>query len=153
MLPNSRSRCRRNENGAALIVALVLVLVSTLLGVSAMQTSGIETQLANNTRFQQTAFRVAEAASDSLLTIENITDVINQPGTVVESTTSIESKAQVVSKFRSLGEGPATGFSLGGQNGFRALKFVATATASIDSVNSESSVIQGIDRLTFSSEE
>lgn len=143
---------QRRQNGAALVVALVLVLVSTLLGVSAMQTSDIEMQLGNNTRFQQTTFRVAEAAADKLLTIENIITLANDSTAVVESTDSISTVATVESNFKAFGDGPATGFSLGGQNGFRTLKFVASATANIDAVDSESSVIEGVERLTFSRE-
>lgn len=142
----------RREGGAALVVALVLVLVSALLGVSAMQSSEIDTQLANNTRFQQTTFRVAEAAADRLLTLDNIITVANDSATVLESTVSINDKATVVSTFKAFGDGPATGFSLGGQNGFRSLKFVAMATASIDAVDSESAVVEGVERLTFSRE-
>ncbi len=143
---------RRREKGAALVVALVLVLVSTLLGVSAMQTSDIEAQLANNTRFQQISFRAAEAAADRLLTIDNIVTLANNPALEVTSTTSIETAVSVTAEFEALGDGPATGYSLGGQNGFRALKFFAIATASMENVDSTSGVIQGVERLTFSKE-
>ncbi|MFK7993631.1 MAG: PilX N-terminal domain-containing pilus assembly protein [Granulosicoccus sp.] len=152
MVQTSRFNIQAREEGAALAVALVLVLVSTLLGVSAMQTSDIETQLANNTRFQQTSFRVAEAAADRLLTIDNIVTLANDSSAVVESTDSINDAATVVSEFKAFGNGPATGYSLGGQNGFRNLKFVATATATIAAVESESAVVQGVERLTFSRE-
>ncbi|MFK8081657.1 MAG: PilX N-terminal domain-containing pilus assembly protein [Granulosicoccus sp.] len=137
-----------NQRGAALVVALVLVLVSTLLGVSAMQSSDIEAQMANNTRFQQTAFRVAEAASDSLLTLPNIVTLVNDPTDTVETTSSIEANAYVTAEFVLAGSGPATGFSLGGQNGFRSLNFIASSTASIDAVDSKSGVVQGVNRLT-----
>lgn len=150
--PGEILQFRHRQDGAALVVALVLVLVSTLLGVSAMQSSEIETQLANNTRFHQAAFRAAEAASDSLLTIENITTLVNDSSNPVASSSSIESKVNVSASFKPLGDGPATGYSLGGKNGFRSLKFVSTATATITAVDSSSRVVQGVKRLTFSRE-
>lgn len=145
-LPSSR------QEGAALVVALVLVLVSSLLGISAMQSSDIDTQMLNNNRFHQVAFREAEAATDRLLTLENIISVVSDASETVESTSSIDSNVSVSSSFKSLGDGPATGYSLGGQNGFRSLKFVAKATASISNVDSVSEIHQGVERLTFSRE-
>lgn len=142
----------KNEEGAALLVALVLVLVSTLLGVSAMQNSDIESQLTSNTKFQQTSFRAAEAAADQLLTIENIVLLANNPDTPVSSTDSINDVVGVTATFKALGVGPATGYSLGGSNGFQMLKYIAEATASIAAVDSTNSVVQGVERLSFSQE-
>jgi len=134
----SSINCDKKQDGAALVVALVLVLVSTLLGVSAMQSSDIETQVLNNNRFHEVTFREAEAASDRLLTVTN--------------NTSINTEATIESEFKWLGDGPATGYSLGGQNGFMTLKFVSQASASIDTVDSVSVVRQGIEKLASSRE-
>jgi len=57
----------RREGGAALLVAMVLVLVSTLIGVSVMEGSGIETRLVTNGAIRQSAFHAAEAASERAL--------------------------------------------------------------------------------------
>lgn len=134
------------------MVALVLVLVSTLMGISAMQSSDVETQLSNNTRFHESAFRVAESASQSLLTYENIVQLVNEPDSSVISINSIEPAVVVSADFKALGSTPASGFSLGGQNGFQSRKFVATATADIFSVDSTSQVVQGVEQLTNSRE-
>ena len=50
------------ENGAVLIVALVLLLVLTVLGVAGMQNTSMEERMAGNFRDRFTAFQAAEAA-------------------------------------------------------------------------------------------
>lgn len=53
---------RRRERGAALIVSLVLLLVVTVLGVTAMRTSTLQERMAGNLRDNNLAFQAAEAA-------------------------------------------------------------------------------------------
>ncbi|SEG76871.1 pilus assembly PilX family protein [Marinobacterium lutimaris] len=52
----------RNESGAALIVALIMLLLITIVGVSAMQTTTMEEKMAGNLRDRHVAFQAAEAA-------------------------------------------------------------------------------------------
>ena len=52
----------QRQRGAALIVSLILLLVMTLLGVSAMQTNMLEEKMAGNFRDRDLAFQAAEAA-------------------------------------------------------------------------------------------
>lgn len=53
---------RSFQCGAALIVSLILLLVMTLLGVSAMQGTVLEEKMAGNFRDRELAFQAAEAA-------------------------------------------------------------------------------------------
>jgi type IV pilus assembly protein PilX len=62
--------CRR-QSGAVLIVALVILVILTLLGVTAMNTSFLQESIASNTQQQAHAFQAAEtglnrAFADSL---------------------------------------------------------------------------------------
>jgi len=50
------------QTGSALIVALTILLVLTILGVSAMRTTSLEEKMAGNARDSQTAFEAAEFA-------------------------------------------------------------------------------------------
>lgn len=50
------------QHGAVLIIALLLLLVMTLLGVSAMQTTTLEEKMAGNMRDRSVAFQAAETA-------------------------------------------------------------------------------------------
>ena len=52
---------RRHERGAALIIALLLLLLMTVLGVSAMRTSTLQERMAGNVRDSNLAFQAAEA--------------------------------------------------------------------------------------------
>lgn len=50
------------QRGAALAVSLIMLLILTLLGVTAMQTTIFEERMAGNTKDANTAFQAAEAA-------------------------------------------------------------------------------------------
>ena len=51
----------RRERGAALVVALVLLLLMTVLGVSAIRTTTLQERMAGNLRDSNLAFQSAEA--------------------------------------------------------------------------------------------
>jgi hypothetical protein len=55
------------ETGAALIVGLVLLLVLTVLGVSAMNTATMEVAMAGNAQYRDDAFQMAENGIDLAL--------------------------------------------------------------------------------------
>lgn len=50
------------ERGATLVVSLVMLLILTLLGTTAMQSTSLEEKMAGNTRDRNVAFQAAEAA-------------------------------------------------------------------------------------------
>lgn len=52
----------RRQQGATLIVSMLMLIVLTLLGVTAMSTSDLEEKMAGNTRDLNLAFQAAEAA-------------------------------------------------------------------------------------------
>lgn len=58
----NHSYATRRQAGAALIVSLVMLLVLTLLGVTAMQSTTVEERLSGNLRDRNQAFQSAEAA-------------------------------------------------------------------------------------------
>lgn len=51
-----------NENGAVLVVSLMLLLVMTLIGVTAVQTTTLEEKMSGNARDRELAFHSAEVA-------------------------------------------------------------------------------------------
>jgi type IV pilus assembly protein PilX len=55
-------RTATGQRGAALIVALLLLVVLTIIGIGAMQTTRMEERMAGNTRDLNLAFQAAEAA-------------------------------------------------------------------------------------------
>ena len=57
---------RQQQNGAALIVGLVLLLVLTVLAVSTMSTASLEIAMAGNHQFSENAFQLAETGNASV---------------------------------------------------------------------------------------
>lgn len=55
-------RCPTRQRGAALVVGLVLLVVVTLVGVGAMQTTTLQEKMAGNLRDSNLSFQAAEAA-------------------------------------------------------------------------------------------
>lgn len=71
---NITTHSTQNQKGSALIVSLLILVVLTLLGVSAMTSSGLEERMSGNSRDQNLAFESAEAALiDAQEYLENIT--------------------------------------------------------------------------------
>lgn len=59
------SRSPDQQSGAVLIISLIMLLLLTMIGVSASQDSGMEEKMAGNSRDKNLAFQAAEAALDS----------------------------------------------------------------------------------------
>ena len=57
----------RGQRGAALIMALVILLILTILGVTAMSTSSLEQKMAGNIQDLTRAFQAAESGVDRIL--------------------------------------------------------------------------------------
>jgi type IV pilus assembly protein PilX len=65
-------RYRATQRGAVLVVGLVILLVMTLIGVTAMRATGLEEKMAGNMRDRNLAFQAAESglrAGEAFLTI------------------------------------------------------------------------------------
>ena len=69
------------QRGAALVISLLMLIILTLIGVTAMQTSGLEEKMASNSRDLNLAFQAAEAA------LKDAEDFIN---TGIASTTAFD---------------------------------------------------------------
>lgn len=54
----------QNENGVSLVVALLILLVLTLIGITAISTTTFETNIAGNQRLYNRAFYTADAGVD-----------------------------------------------------------------------------------------
>jgi type IV pilus assembly protein PilX len=63
-LPARLPPLRHMQEGATLVVGLVLLLVLTIVGVSGMNTATMELTMAGNAQFQQDAFQLAEDGID-----------------------------------------------------------------------------------------
>jgi type IV pilus assembly protein PilX len=72
----------KKQSGVALFISLVMLLVLTIIGVSAVQTTSLEERMARNSRDRLMAFQAAESALrdaeaflETIVTTESFTDV------------------------------------------------------------------------------
>ena len=130
---------RRGERGAALVVALVLVLVGTLVGLSAMETSTIETRLVANEGFRQSAFRAAESAAERAL-FDVDAGTLPEDAAVALTPSSTDARVTLDVRARAQGQSLRLGTSA------RVLVdtlYTVEATATIDAVDTRRTVVQG----------
>lgn len=71
---------RQRHGGAVLVVGLVLLLVVTLVGVAALQTTALQERMTGNLRQSNLAFQAAEGALQAALTY-----LANQPAPLIAS--------------------------------------------------------------------
>ena len=72
-------RLPHRQTGAALITGLILLIVMTLIGVTAMQTTALEERMAGNMRDQNLAFQAAEAGLRDAEALLDPTNLIDRP--------------------------------------------------------------------------
>ncbi|MCU7854967.1 MAG: hypothetical protein KZQ79_04615, partial [Candidatus Thiodiazotropha sp. (ex Lucinoma borealis)] len=53
---------RQHQDGAALAVSLILLIIITLLSVSAMRSTNLDTKISVNHQFKEASFQAAESA-------------------------------------------------------------------------------------------
>ena len=139
MSAGARRRAPRGERGAALVIALVLVLVGTLVGLSAMETSTVETRLVANEGFRQSAFRAAESAAERALFAVDV-GALPENAAVELAPASTDPRVTLVVNARAQGQSLRIGTSS------RVLVntlYTVEATATIDAVDTRRSIVQG----------
>jgi type IV pilus assembly protein PilX len=86
---NAGSSTHRQQ-GAALVIGLIMLMVLTLLAVSGMNTASLEFIMAGNEQYRQNAFQAAETGIDMTYATAALTPgaaPLTVPGTVPNSTT------------------------------------------------------------------
>ena len=107
---------RKQQQGAALIVGLVLLMVLTVLGVSGMKTAALELTMASNHQFHQDAFQSAETGVE--ISIAQRTFTTLAPGILPVTPLGDGSYAtQAVSTFAEATSVPDLAFSMGVNTG------------------------------------
>jgi type IV pilus assembly protein PilX len=142
------------QNGAVLIVSLIILLVMTVLGVAASGSANMELRMAGNNERINSTLQAAESAVEA-----TITD-INLLGQALNSTTPVEQSIRLDSAYAAdsqpvessaaisyLGQGSVDGFSLGiNQSNFVAHNFEVKGTGSMQG-NVKSITSQGVFRV------
>ena len=122
----TRMNLQRHQEGAALVIGLVLLVVVTVLAVSGMNTATTELAMARNNQNYENAFQAAETGLEQALsqgsfnTLNNVALVQN-----VNANDTVTASIQ----FQNATLVPDRAFSLGVGSGISAYHFIATATA------------------------
>ena len=116
----------RRQQGAALVVGLILLVVITVLAISGMNTATTELAMARNDQNYENAFQAAETGLAEALSQSAFNTLT---GTTV--TQSINSNDSVTAQIQFEGSTivPDKAFSLGAGSGIAAYHFIATSQA------------------------
>ena len=148
----------RKQRGAALMVALIIIFMMSILGISALRGASLEYQMAVNSIQAQEVLQAAESSNEAALNNDALlTDAFeaaqnDEPDEqYLKIETEIRDDIGMVSSvtLRYVGDGNAVGASMDasqGANSFDALRFRAEGTARIASVNASRTVHQGASR-------
>lgn len=135
------------ERGAALMVAMVMIFMLSVMGISAMRTSTLEKRMTTNAIQSSTTLQAAESATEQMLNSTEILraaaekrDTIMRVETdVVRADIGLTSNSEIVY----VGDGPAFGYS----SDFMTLRYVAQGDSQIADVRARSIVRQGAKRV------
>jgi type II secretory pathway component PulK len=152
-----RTRSYHRSNGAVLLVSLVLLTVMTMIGVAAIDTQTLQSQMARNSLFAQNLYQVSlseiQAQYYELQGLDYLTEVMNST-TTIDSYPSIELDDAEVDTYKSddaysqsvvisyVGDGaPPSGYSIGL---FEGKNFEVNSVAEVTGTGSESDQTQGL---------
>lgn len=118
---------RKRQQGAVLIVGLLLLVVITILAVSGMNTATTELAMARNDQAYENAFQAAETGIENALA----QDVFNTggPPTVIPLPPTTYEEVNVTIQYEDSTLVPDQAFSLGSGTGIAAYHFNATSEA------------------------
>ncbi len=116
----------QRQDGAALVVGLVLLVVITVLAISGMNTATTELAMARNDQNYENAFQAAESGLENSLSQGRFNTVANT--NLVQYINSNDTVTSVI-VFEDSTLVPDRAFSLGVGSGIAAYHFNATATA------------------------
>ena len=117
----------QKQNGAALVVGLILLVVITVLAISGMNTATTELAMARNDQNYENAFQAAETGLALALGQGAFDTLVG--ATVTQTITTYESVTAVIT-FEDTTPVPDRAFSLGAGSGIAAYHFIATSQAS-----------------------
>ncbi len=147
---NIKNKVRlKKQNGAALLVSIVLIFMLSILGIAAMRDATIEQQLASNAIQKEITFQSAESATDVILSIEEashpnaVESVICKDTLKVGNTDLNQSGGQITEvSIEYGGQSLPTGWSLGGPIGGR--RFVVTGQSDLPGAATSTVIAQGV---------
>jgi len=163
MIIRNHKPTRAAQRGGALLVAMIMVFMLSVMGISAMRGSTLEKRMATNSIQTAITFQGAESTGEEALNNENnlrtAWEQADIPGidagdeealSEVELTIDLKQDIGMTStaKLVYVGKGFAGGFSTGsGGSNFVALRFESEGNAEVDAINATAGVVQGAYRI------
>lgn len=117
------------QQGAALVVGLILLVVVTVLAISGMNTATTELAIARNDQNYESAFQAAETGIETALSQGRFDTLINTTLEGIDVPVRENDAVRAVIRFDTSTLVPDRAFSLGVGSGIAAYHFTATATA------------------------
>ncbi|MBX2883505.1 MAG: hypothetical protein KTR32_26355 [Granulosicoccus sp.] len=149
-----RSTCTSvKQKGSALMVAMIMIFVMSLLGVSMMRSSTLGGRMVTNAFEKDLTFQAADSATDFIVDDKtNLEAVICKVGAETTDVDSLESGStlETVVDVSYGGEGIVPGYSLA--KGIAMMRFTATGTSTLVESGTSSSISQGVYILGAKSE-
>lgn len=136
----------KKQQGGALMVALVLIFMMSVMGISSMRSATLEKRMATNSVHKSTALQAAESATELAIgNTTNLTNALNNSGSEVTATVSLNANTALTlgATVKYTGMGPPIGFGLGADSGFVAFRFQIKGNSTLSGVNAASEVVQG----------
>jgi len=118
---------RKRQDGAALVVGLILLTVITVLALSGMNTATTELAMARNDQNYENAFQAAETGLEQALSQPAFDTSVGMPDVLINITTHERVTAGITYEDSTMV--PDRAFSLGAGSGISAHHFLATAAA------------------------
>lgn len=134
----------QKQNGAALIVGLILLVVITVLAVSGMNTATTELAMARNDQNYENAFQAAETGLENALAQGLFTTLA---GATITKTINPHDSVTAQIDFEDSTLVPDRAFSLGVGSGVSAYHFLATSTAASRRAGTATAIITDRDSL------
>jgi len=151
------------QQGGALLVALILIFMLSIMGISSMRGSTLEKRMATNSIQTATTFQGAESANEMAINNSgNLTSAINVADIKEVNKGNINPHAKISltadllqeigmsndASVQYVGDGPAYGFSWGNDSSsFVAYQFVIVSEANVDSIRAKKAITQGAYRI------
>ncbi len=135
----------QKQQGATLFVALIILVVVTLIGVTAMKNANVEEQMSSNLYQKNLTFQASESAVES--TINNfalIQAAMTSNVPVVQNVDVPIPNTTATVTYASAGSGMAVGSSA---NLFSGMRLMITATGQIPDLNARTVTVHGVVRL------
>jgi len=137
-----------NQQGAALMVSMVLIFMLTILGIASMSDSTLEGQLATNSVQKELTFQSAESATDIILALEDIDEravenvICKDDMEFAMNNLSVDGVQDTGVTVSYGGQSLPVGYSLGGSVGGR--RFVVTGNSALPGASTSTRISQGL---------